>query len=334
MGPRSEAPSRGRAEPDEAEVPLGRYLASTEKRVRDRAIRSLAAFVLMRAQEGGLSMSPAELSKLWKGLFYCFWMSDKPLVQQQLAQELSELVLMVAGIDTRSEEAQVASLRHALAALDFYQGFWHTMQAEWLGVDKFRIDKYYLLMRRFLQAGCQLLLVYRCDALLVDRYVHIMRGTDGPLSSNNVHVPASITYHICDTFLAELEAAVAAHAEASPAVPTIELLAPFMDLAATSTSKQVHERVMSRVIDPFLEACERRLEAPSPKQRRPTEGDEPLEALLTHTRLDTGVASCSDVYSAALQRLMGAASASDTYAPSRRQLYARWHEAAEASDLV
>ena len=65
-------------------MPLGRYLASTEKRVRDRAIRSLAAFVLMRAQEGGLSMSPAELSKLWKGLFYCFWMSDKPLVQQQL----------------------------------------------------------------------------------------------------------------------------------------------------------------------------------------------------------------------------------------------------------
>ena len=136
------------------------------------------------------------------------------------------------GIDTRSDEAQVASLRHALAALDFYQGFWHTMQAEWLGVDKFRIDKYYLLMRRFLQAGCQLLLVYGCDALLVERYVHIMRGTDGPLSSNNVHVPDSITYHICDAFLAELDAAVAAHAEASPAVPTIDGLATFIALAA------------------------------------------------------------------------------------------------------
>ena len=58
--------------------------------------------------------------------------------------------------------------------------------------------------------GCQLLLVYGCDALLVERYVHIMRGTDGPLSSNNVHVPDSITYHICDAFLAELDAAVAA----------------------------------------------------------------------------------------------------------------------------
>jgi len=30
---------------------------------------------------------------------------------------------------------------------------------------------------------------------------------------------------------------------------------------------------------------------------------------------------------------MRAASAPDTYAPSRRHLYARWHEAAQATDL-
>lgn len=42
-----------------------------EKRVRDRAIRSLAAFVLKSAEETGLSLEPKELSKLWKGIFYC-----------------------------------------------------------------------------------------------------------------------------------------------------------------------------------------------------------------------------------------------------------------------
>ena len=109
-------------------------------------------------------------------------------------------------------------------------------------------------------------------------------------------------------------------------------MAPFIDLAATSTSKQVHERVMSSVIDPFLAACQRRLALPT-DEAHATEGHEPLEALLSHTRLDTGVAPCSDVYSAALQRLMRAASAPDTYAPSRRHLYARWHEAAQATDL-
>ena len=28
----------------------------------------------------------SELLKLWKGLFYCMWMSDKPLVQEELAK--------------------------------------------------------------------------------------------------------------------------------------------------------------------------------------------------------------------------------------------------------
>lgn len=71
MGKRSKEEQRRRAEPVETELPLGKYLASTEKRVRDRAIRSLAAFLLKSAEENGLSMSSTELSKLWKGIFYC-----------------------------------------------------------------------------------------------------------------------------------------------------------------------------------------------------------------------------------------------------------------------
>ena len=33
-----------------------------------------------------------ELLKLWRGLFYCMWMSDKPLVQEELARKLASLV--------------------------------------------------------------------------------------------------------------------------------------------------------------------------------------------------------------------------------------------------
>jgi len=72
-------------------------------------------------------------------------MSDKPLVQQELAQELANLVLMIAGIkvDATGERlervpSKVDDTARALAALDFFQGFWTTMQSEWLGVDKFR----------------------------------------------------------------------------------------------------------------------------------------------------------------------------------------------------
>ena len=33
-----------------------------------------------------------EMMKLWKGLFYTFWMSDKPDVQEELAISLSKMV--------------------------------------------------------------------------------------------------------------------------------------------------------------------------------------------------------------------------------------------------
>ena len=33
-----------------------------------------------------------DMLRLWKGLHYCFWMSDKPLVQEELAENISNIV--------------------------------------------------------------------------------------------------------------------------------------------------------------------------------------------------------------------------------------------------
>jgi ribosomal RNA-processing protein 1 len=53
---------------EKAEIPLGKYLASTEKKTRDGAIKSLANFLSQSDLE---PMSDAEMAKLWKGIFYC-----------------------------------------------------------------------------------------------------------------------------------------------------------------------------------------------------------------------------------------------------------------------
>ena len=34
----------------------------------------------------------SEMLRLWKGLHYCFWMSDKPLVQEELAGKIATLI--------------------------------------------------------------------------------------------------------------------------------------------------------------------------------------------------------------------------------------------------
>lgn len=69
--------------------------------------------------------------KLWKGLFYCMWMSDKMLVQQELATRIGELSL------------QFKSTSDTLLFLDC---FCETMLREWQGLDRLRLDKFYMLI--------------------------------------------------------------------------------------------------------------------------------------------------------------------------------------------
>lgn len=60
--------------------------------------------------------------KLWKGLFYCMWMSDKPRNQQQLARDLAGLIEVVPK-DT---------------VIPFLDTFWKTMAREWGGIPQLR----------------------------------------------------------------------------------------------------------------------------------------------------------------------------------------------------
>lgn len=71
--------------------------------------------------------------KLWKGLFYCMWMSDKPLIQEDLAEMISSLVHCVVDRKT--------GLRFTEAALK-------TMARDWPGIDVWRMDKF-LMVRLF-----------------------------------------------------------------------------------------------------------------------------------------------------------------------------------------
>ena len=52
-----------------------------------------------------------------------FWMSDKPLVQQELSTNLAELLLDIPTAD---------------ASFDFLRGFWEAIVREWSGLDYIR----------------------------------------------------------------------------------------------------------------------------------------------------------------------------------------------------
>jgi ribosomal RNA-processing protein 1 len=110
-----------------------------------------------------------------------FWMSDKPLVQQALASELAELLLTMTSVSS---------------SLSFLRGFWEATVREWNGIDRlryadlpciypslifYRIDKYYMLVRRFVNATFRLLGRSKWDKSACDTYNDILTREGGPL---------------------------------------------------------------------------------------------------------------------------------------------------------
>jgi ribosomal RNA-processing protein 1 len=88
-----------------------------DRRIRDKALDSLRSYLRQRT-----NLTELELLKLWKGLFFCMWMSDKPRYQQQLARELAELI----------DVLPIPNL------IPFLEAFWTTMAKEWTGIDVLR----------------------------------------------------------------------------------------------------------------------------------------------------------------------------------------------------
>ncbi|KAJ3787116.1 Nop52-domain-containing protein [Lentinula aff. detonsa] len=217
---------------------LNKYLASTEKKTRDKAIKNLSIFL---SDESRNKMPKSEMTRLWKGIFYCFWMSDKPLVQQALATELAELVLTTTNTSS---------------ALSFLNGFWETIVREWNGIDRLRLDKYLMLVRRFVDVSFRFLVLHDWDLKLCQEYNIILTYQGGPLCPSDGRVPVGLVYHVADVYLEGLEKSLHSSitVTAKP-VPIALILTPFFDLATQTPLGSTYKHLQSSLFEPLLSSC-------------------------------------------------------------------------------
>ncbi|KAF2869707.1 hypothetical protein BDV95DRAFT_84477 [Massariosphaeria phaeospora] len=168
---------------DAQNSPFIKNLASSDKRIRDQALESLRVYL------GGRSQIPElDLLKLWKGLFYCLWMQDKPLNQQRLARDLASL----------------PSTLQPGVVLPFLSAFWRTIAREWGQIDALRMDKYLFLIRQYVNASWRYLSRDSWgNRAAVQEYAQIL--AECPLSAADVKVPNGLRYHVLDVFVDELE---------------------------------------------------------------------------------------------------------------------------------
>lgn len=223
--------------------PFIKKLAANDRPTRDETLNSLKRFLGTPKVFGEL-----ELLKLWKGLFFSMWFSDRPRTQQRLADDMASLLLVV----------------HETNYFTFLASFWKIMSAEWLALDKHRIDKFYLLLRRYVGYAFQRLAQENWDETWIERHNEVM--TKIPLNPDNPKIPDSIRYHVLEIYLDELAKVVLKDKkegedeeedaelvkELFADVPIAELLEAVETLSEETKSKVVRQRCVEDVLENSL----------------------------------------------------------------------------------
>jgi len=196
------------------------------------------------------SLTLMELLKIWKGLFYCMWLSDKPLVQQELALQLSKLV-------------------HKLSkdkVLLFLSAFHQIMDTEWISIDKLRVDKFYMLMRYLLFESFKYLENLHWEEELLQNFNSMLESTFLQVGGGQ----KGIKYHIMDIFLEELH-----KINGNELSSTIlhKLLHPFYLIIAKEQDKQLVIRARNSIFVSLLTIWRKKIDHESESD----ESDQELE---------------------------------------------------------
>ncbi|OWM86939.1 ribosomal RNA processing protein 1 homolog [Punica granatum] len=213
---------------------LVKQLASCDQTLRERSLRLLLKTWLPVQT----SIPDSDLKKLWKGLFYCVWHADKVQFQSQLINRLSAMML---------------SLELPLS-VQYFSVFLLTMRREWNGIDALRLDKFYLLIRRFLHSLFALMKKYGWDSELVGRLMAVLEErTFGDVDQVR---GSGVDYHIATVFLEELRPFTPLKLEMLEV-----LLKPLVHVMKSSTDKVLLGKIRSNVFDVLLANGKKLLEA-------------------------------------------------------------------------
>ncbi|CAH1798106.1 unnamed protein product [Owenia fusiformis] len=218
--------------PSEIEVQFAQKLASNEKKYRDRAVKKLRKWIEIRSSQEVGGFTEEQLVKIWKGLHYCMWMADKPLIQEDLADSL-------------------ASLMHAFkthdGAIQYIDIFIQTICREWFGIDRLRLDKFMMLMRRTFRQSLQLLKAGKWKKPQIESLLEVFKKM--VINGGHNAAPDGVRFHFADMYLDEL---TTAGAEELSSEETLMFLKPYMEVIAITPNKALRDHVVNNVFNEII----------------------------------------------------------------------------------
>ncbi|XP_067945770.1 ribosomal RNA processing protein 1 homolog [Watersipora subatra] len=216
------------------EILFAQHLAANEKVHRDRALRKLQKYLFNHSSLPNGGFNESELLKIWKGLHYCMWMQDKPLIQEDLCDSISNLV---------------HSFNNQHTALLFITSFYKTECREWTSIDKWRMDKFLMLLRKMLRQSFEFLKKKNWSEKLVRQFLgfiskYILHD------HNHATSPDGVRFHLADVYLTELEKV--SSGQLGPK-QTITFLEPWIHMLVGINSKTLRAFVIKNVFGELIQ---------------------------------------------------------------------------------
>lgn len=203
---------------------LIRQLAHNSKKRRNLAVTKLREWINAHEE----TATELDFMKIWKGLFYCMWMSDKPHQQNELSDTLSQTILYI-------EKKEITLL--------YIRTFFKTMCTNWNSLDQHRLNKYYTFVRRMVRAIFMYLSKNGWDIETVTDVIEVIEQV--PLQVDKFQ-QRGVCLQIIDVFVPELvrilDEAPIENMDSLYNIVRI-LFRPFDRLLTLEKDKRINERV-------------------------------------------------------------------------------------------
>ncbi|CAB3406532.1 unnamed protein product [Caenorhabditis bovis] len=230
------------------EVVFAQKLACGEPVTRQRALRVLHDWI--REQSSKKPFNEEDLMRLCKGLHYVMWMQDKMLLQEELADKIGGLINIFG-----SEEEKIL----------YVKCFLKSISKEWPHIDRWRMDKFLMEIRRMLKFTFAHLRELNWKKEIRDKYWAVFEETTISADKN---FSEGLKFHFASLFLDELD-----NAGGLTAKQVSLLLKPYANLLG---NRRISDYLFSSIItEIFMTILHQKSEEIAAKAEN--EGDEPME---------------------------------------------------------
>ncbi|XP_077293346.1 ribosomal RNA processing protein 1 homolog Nnp-1 isoform X2 [Arctopsyche grandis] len=213
------------------ELSLSRGLAANDVRRRDRVLKSLSKWLSAR-DSSTYDFTEHDFMRIWKGLFYCVWMSDKPLVQEELCENIAKLIQCFEKFST---------------SILFYKCFLKTMGQNWFGIDQHRLDKFLMCVRRVTRGMFYNIKKHNWSKEATDFLQVALSEDDGLFASptpNDARMALGLQLHLVDCWTEEISKV--SEGEISSQVVT-RLIKPFAIYLCRGKEARLSSAIMKNI---------------------------------------------------------------------------------------